>query len=922
MRLDPGRVREPTFVDAPATGPAVHPDSPFPRTPAAPRARAARNVVAAVVGFLVVVELVVPDEHAANLVYLAGLLGACTIALTGVRRWPKAERWRVRLIAWSVALSAGADVILHVASDRNGGVEPESSAADLVWTLSYLLLVAGVVTLHRRARYRRPGGGALDLAAATTVGLILVWQLSISATLADQTTPLVLRLAWVALPLVDALLLGLLVHHLLTCRRVTTNAVFFTLGVAFLLLADLLYLAPDDGGVASRLLHTAWLLSGLFLALGCWPPKRPPLDLAPDDEDDEGRVAQRLVLVALVPLIVPGALEVWSYTRGEDPNPVPLFLATLVLLALLLLRVRRIIRTDRELRRELRSSERYHRALSANSSDAVLLVDGDGDFLDDDPAPALVGLMGPWPGEGHSSSPLQWVTEGHQERAADLLDQARARPGEVAVAELRLAVPGAPAWVEARVVDLLHDPDVAAVVVNLHDISSRKEAEAELDHQAFHDLTTGLANRALLEDRLGHLIERVHRTGGAASVVHVGLEGFDPIRETLGHAAQDQLICVVADLLRTAARRGDTVARLGDDEITILAEGGDGDRDAAIGIAEQVQRALRAPISLWGQSAKVVPHIGIALAGRADTATSLLRDAAVAMHQARSKGTAPWVVYDDAMGTAAIERVRIEHDLNLAIDGGQLRLHHQPVIELATERIIGFEALVRWQHPQLGLLAPDRFIGVAETTGTIIPLGAWVLHEACAAAVGWRAEHPDGELSVAVNVSARQLADAPLVETVWSALERTGLPACALILEITESALVEDADAAARVLEQLRELGVRIAIDDFGTGYSSLGYLRELPIDVLKIDRSFVDGLGPDGGATAIVAGMVELARGLGMDVVAEGIEHAGQLQALREVGCPHGQGYFFGRPMDPSDAHELVRHAALGDVDLTTRSR
>jgi len=372
------------------------------------------------------------------------------------------------------------------------------------------------------------------------------------------------------------------------------------------------------------------------------------------------------------------------------------------------------------------------------------------------------------------------------------------------------------------------------------------------------------------------------------------------------------MLCEVAARLRDAIRAGDTVGRLGGDEFAILIVDDRSAIKVATALAERVLQVLDGPFRLGGALVSVGASIGIAEGGTRTTADDLLRNADVAMYRAKAAGRGRAVLFDAEMRTAAEDRLRLETDLVGALDRREMRLLYQPVIDLATGDLTGFEALARWQHPELGLLTPDRFISIAEDTGAIVPIGAWVLREACQVASDWQSRFPhEPGISMAVNLSGRQLTAPDLVDHVRDALSLSGLPASSLVLEVTESVLVVEHVAAAIVLGDLRALGLRLAIDDFGTGYSSLSYLRQFPIDVLKIDKSFIDSICPDEEVPSIVRALIDLGHTLGLEIVAEGIELECQLVQLRALQCERGQGYLFDRPLVPVAAEALVAELA-----------
>lgn len=453
-------------------------------------------------------------------------------------------------------------------------------------------------------------------------------------------------------------------------------------------------------------------------------------------------------------------------------------------------------------------------------------------------------------------------------------------------------------------------------VVAMHDITERKTFEEQLEHQAFHDALTGLPNRTLFMDRLGHALVRTRRGPGSVAVLFLDLDNFKMINDSLGHKVGDQLLILVSQRLQGCIRPEDTVARLGGDEFTILLEDITDPSDAAR-IAERIEEQLRSPIimggqdmlrtsSLEGRELFISTSIGIAIqASTDDHPDDLLRNADIAMYEAKSKGKARYAVFEPRMKARASEHLRIETELRRAIEREEFRVYYQPIVCLDTGNISGVEALLRWEHPTRGMVPPLEFIPLAEETGLIVPIGQLVLEEACRQARHWQELYPQpggGSLTMSVNLSARQFGHPKLLEDIARAIEETGLDACCLKLEITESIGVEDTGATIETLNRLKEMGIQLALDDFGTGYSALSYLKRFPISTLKLDRSFVAGLGRDAEDTAIVHAVIAFAKALGLSITAEGIETAEQLSALWALGCDHGQGYYFSKPL-PRDA-------------------
>ena len=420
----------------------------------------------------------------------------------------------------------------------------------------------------------------------------------------------------------------------------------------------------------------------------------------------------------------------------------------------------------------------------------------------------------------------------------------------------------------------------------------------QLARQAFRDPLTSLPNRALFMDRLSHALTRTERRGEQLAVLFLDLDRFKVVNDSLGHGVGDQLLIGVSQRLAACLRPEDTIARLGGDEFAILLEDVKDDKGPT-SVADRLTGELQQPFVVEGREVVITVSIGIAMStARRMTPEDILRDADLAMYHAKGKGKARYEVFDKSMNAPAKERMDLELDLRNAVARGEFILHYQPVVELPTGRITEVEALVRWKHPQRGLLFPADFVGLSEETGLIVPLGRWVLHEACRQTRQWQLAAPATKLAISVNLSARQLQQPGLVDEIGAVLRETRLDPGALRLEITETVVMHDAPITLAKLEALKALGVQLAIDDFGTGYSSLGYLKRFPVDTLKIDRSFVKGIGRDVEDSAIVRAVITVAKSLGLSVTAEGIETADQLDQLRTLGCDHGQGYFFAKPM------------------------
>ena len=444
----------------------------------------------------------------------------------------------------------------------------------------------------------------------------------------------------------------------------------------------------------------------------------------------------------------------------------------------------------------------------------------------------------------------------------------------------------------------------------------RREAQARIAHMALHDALTGLPNRTLLFDRLAHALAGARRRATTLAVLYIDVDNFRMVNESLGHNAGDELLIEVARRLADIVRRSDTMARVredtlvrfGGDEFVLVCEDIAGERDATR-IANRLTGALAGGIVVAGEQVVTSASIGIALATVDSTPDAVINEAEAAMHRAKQAGRARYEVFDPSKGPHVRNRLQEEAELRQAIEHDELRLFYQPIVSVSDGGLVGAEALVRWEHPERGLLAPGQFLPLAEETGMIVPLGRWVLREACTRAAGW--QRRGLFMRIAVNVSGHQLADGELGTLVTEVLEESELDASRLVLEITESVLVQESKISVDLLRELRGLGVRVSLDDFGTGYSSLSYLRRLPLDAVKLDRAFISGLADTTVDRQIVAAIVQMARALSMTVVAEGVETAAQWDSLRELGCHLAQGYYFARPMPAAQMSSVVEDAS-----------
>jgi len=567
--------------------------------------------------------------------------------------------------------------------------------------------------------------------------------------------------------------------------------------------------------------------------------------------------------------------------------------------------------TTRELlSADLRRSEERFRSLVRNASDVILVIGPDGGLLYE--SPAVKTVLGYEPGARVGENAIEGLHPDDQPRVARLLREMAGVPGSELTLELRgRHVDGSWRYLEGTAKNLLDDPAVRGFVINYRDITERRRLEDELRHQAFHDVLTGLANRALLMDRLEHALGAARRHGRGLAVLFIDLDDFKAINDSLGHMVGDQLLAAAAQRILACLRAGDTPARIGGDEFAVLLE--DVEAEMAAEVGGRIVEALRRPFRAAERELHAHASVGIALhTDPSQTADDLLRDADVAMYVAKRRGKDRVETFHSDAHRPTVNRLALLADLREAFDAGQLALVFQPVVELTTRRVTALEALLRWHHPERGIVQPDEFVSLAEESGHISVVGSWVLREACRQLRVWDKVVKGPPLSVGVNVSGRQV-EPSLVGVVQDALRAARLSPHRLILEITESALLEDPDGARAILEQLRATGVRIAIDDFGTGRSSLDYLRRLPVDVLKIDRTFVAALGDGHQGPELLGSILSLGRALHIDVVAEGVEDEGQARELQLLGARYGQGFHFSRPLSPPEMTGFLRRYPVG---------
>ena len=834
-------------------------------------------------------------------------LGGALAATVAARRSDGATRTRRYLMAAALWSWFVAEAIWGAFELGAGKDVPFPSVADVFYLGAIPLAAAAVLRLPGRpsaavARARLILDGLLAAVALSFVA----WDLLLREQIRTLEGSLLAKSISIAYPIADVVLVTMALYaavHAMPHRRRATFAIAGALSAIGVGDSVYAYLTMHNAYRSGSIVDLAWITGYLALGLAVLDAVGTTSEL---ESDERPRVA-RLVM-AYIPLAFAIPLAIYSEVVRGGLDPVEFWVA---ICGLTLLSVRQFfelflnVTLSRSLEEkveertaELGRRERRFSSLVQNSYDLITIIDREGTitYLSE----SVERLLGSPQSQLLGSSFWKMCHPDDVDRLQAALDARHAGP-----IALRLrTLDGAWRFVETVVTDLLADPSVNGIVFNTRDVTERTSLERRLEHQAFHDALTGLANRSLLHDRLNQALHHAARRDQDVAVLMLDVDFFKDINDTFGHPAGDAALVLIANRLRSCARPEDTIARLGGDEFAVVIEGG---RDVACRAAERILDAFRPRFTIEGREVSLGASIGIASApARATTVQELLRGADVALYVAKGAGRGRAEVFEPAMQEAVAERVELEVDLRSGLERGDFEAYYQPIVDLRVGRIVGVEALARWNHPIHGLVNPGRFIPVAEAAGLVDQIDRTVMRDAGRRVATWNRDR-ETPLFVDVNVSAKEFGRATLPSDVANLLNESGLRPEDLVLEITESALLEDTDRTISRLRELKGLGVRLAIDDFGVGYSGLKYLQRFPVDVLKIDGSFVRDItrGPEDGA--LVKAIVSLARTFGLRAVAEGVERDEQRTALVALGCDHAQGFLFAEPCSAGDMATLL---------------
>jgi diguanylate cyclase (GGDEF)-like protein/PAS domain S-box-containing protein len=778
-------------------------------------------------------------------------------------------------------------------------VDPFPSIGDAFFLAFYPLVFAAVLIVVRASALRvRWGRLALDAAILLLGFGAFFWFMVIAPTAAAQRDPDMLRYvlaqSYIVFNCIVLLACGVLLMHASILPVPRRAVLLLTLGFSFMSIADIVWAMSKVGGnyLPGGVSDAMYLSCYVWLAAAAREQLRAPPQAKPATHGVGHVLMDGMPYIAMmVSFIVLVYLE--SSTAASPVNWMTVIIFTLTCLVM----VRQgILSRDDALLRERRAAslvEARYASLIRNAADVIMIADSDGRLRFASPAAERTFARHPDQLVGRNLLDL-WV-DGDRERLAAFLAELAASPGHpIGPIEAVVETNERRITVECVGSNLSEDPAVAGLALNVRDVSERKALEEQLRKLAFHDHLTLLANRSLFWNRVEHALALAQRSQQRVAVMFLDLDNFKIVNDSLGHDAGDRLLQAVAQRLVKCTRPSDTVARLGGDEFAILLEGIGRETDIEQ-LVRPISAAFDQPLLLDGRSTDTTASIGVACSRPGDDAEQLLRNADIAMYNAKAAGKSRLVAFEPRMQEQLHDRLRLEQDIDLALARSEFFLEYQPVVDLTRRELLGVEALLRWQHPQRGVVMPGAFIALAEESGRIVEIGRQVLVDACTQIRKWSDTLAAGEgLRVAVNISGRHLQQGNLVEDVRNALEVSGLDPGCLVIELTEGTIMQNTEVNLERFRELKALGVRLAIDDFGMGYSSLSYLHRFPIDILKIDRAFVSRMTEQNGGPELARAVVMLGTTLGLETVAEGIENEDQVAYLLDLGCVAGQGFLF----------------------------
>jgi diguanylate cyclase (GGDEF)-like protein/PAS domain S-box-containing protein len=851
---------------------------------------------------LTVVYYLLPSETADLVVWPIIGWSSVIAVVVGVAVNRPDQRLAWYLLAAGVAMQVIGDSLYSIRTFVQGSEVELASYIDLPYLAMYPLVITGVVLLIRRRTSGRDRSSVIDAAIITASLGLLSWVLIIAPNVRNGDLGALEKLISLAYPIGDIALLATAARLAVGGGRRTIAFWLLTASVVPMVGADALYGYLSIAGIYPEhsFIEAGWIAFYIGWGAAALHPSMRALSTA---TPNSARISTGRLVVLGGAVLVPPVMLFTEDALGEVSNATAIAIVGAVLLVLVLIRIARVARDAAD-----QKSEARFRALIDKASDAVVVIDGKGRIRYHTPSTERM--------LGRCTSDLEGVKFSELLGQADGLRVLAMLSSDAASATLEWRVQHADGrWYDLEVIadDMRGKTDLDGIVFTMRDITERKRLDLELRRQTLQDSLTGLPNRTLFTDRVEHALKRAERRDGSVVVLVLDLDEFKIVNDSLGHAAGDALLVAVAARLKAAARAGDTVARLGGDEFGLLLENGDVDGGSELA-AVRIQAALSAPFLVRGKEVPVNASIGIAVGSPwSHTPDDVLRDADLAMSFAKEKGKNRFELFLPAMHEDATRRLEIAADLLGGIARGEFFLNYQPIVDVRNGHIAGVEALVRWQHPRFGLLAPNEFVPVAEMTGLIGPLDRWVLNEACRQTSAWKnADVADDSFYVSVNLSAQHLQDSTVADDISKVLEASGLAPERLVLEVTETALIKDLDSALASLAIVKQLGVKVAVDDFGTGYSSLTHLIKFPVHFIKVDKSFIDLVNSADGEMMVRA-VVDLAHGLGLKAIAEGVEHSEQARALEDLGCYLAQGYLFAKPLPPDEMAALLSNQHLG---------